>query len=123
MIETVAILGATDNPSRYAHKSMLELMDQGHKVLPVNPGHAQIEGIQCHQDLAACPDEVDTVTVYVRPSILKGLLKDIVTVHPKRVILNPGTEDPDIIRQLQGAGIKVQIACTLVLLNTNQFTK
>jgi uncharacterized protein len=122
MKETVAILGASDNPRRFAHKSMLLLADHGHKVLPVNPYHERIDGIQCYQDLEACPGGIDTITVYVRPDILKGLLRDIVNANPRRVILNPGTEDQDIISQLRGDGIKVQQACTLVLLNTNQYT-
>lgn len=121
MTETVAILGATDNPDRYAHKAMLALVGQGHKVLPVNPYHDQIDGTQCYQDLAACPDGVDTITVYVRPGILRGLLKDIVDAKPRRVILNPGTEDPAIVSQIREVGIKVQEACTLVLLSSNQY--
>lgn len=121
MRETVAILGASDDPGRFAHKSMLALAGHGHKVLPVNPWHDEIDGIECYQDLTACPGRIDTVTVYVRPSILKTLLKDIVNSNPNRVILNPGTEDPEIIEQLREAGIKVQTACTLVLLNTDRF--
>jgi uncharacterized protein len=121
MIETVAILGASNNPYRYAYKAMLALADHGHKVLLVNPYHDQIDGTQCYQNLAACPGEVDTITVYVRPSILRGLLKDIADTQPRRIILNPGTEDPDINSHFQRVGIKVQNACTLVLLSTNQY--
>ncbi|MCB1830760.1 MAG: CoA-binding protein [Chromatiaceae bacterium] len=121
MRETVAILGASDDPGRFAHKSMRALAGHGHKVLLVNPSHDQIDGIACYQDLTACPGRIDTVTVYVRPSILKTLLDDIINANPYRVILNPGTEDPEIIGNLQEVGIKVQTACTLVLLDTDQY--
>ena len=114
LTETVAVLGATDNPGRFAHKCMRSLAQHGHRVLPVNPGHDQIDGMPCYPDLGSCPAAVDTVTVYVRPSILNGMLDDIVNVRPTRGILNPGTEDAAVISQ-------VQIACTLVLLNTNQY--
>lgn len=122
MKETVAILGASNDPNRYAYKAMLALAVHGHKVLLVNPYHDQIDGVQCYQNLAACPGGVDTITVYVRPGTLRGLLKDIVDARPKRVILNPGAQDPDSTSQLQRVGIKVQNACTLVLLSTNRYT-
>lgn len=121
MTETVAVLGATDNPNRFAYRAMLALTEHGHKVLPINPFHDEIDGTRCYQDLAACAGELDTITVYVRPSILRGLVKDIVAAQPRRVILNPGTEDPDIASQLQRTGIRVQNACTLVLLSSNQY--
>ena len=90
MTETVAVLGATDNPNRFAYRAMLALTEHGHKVLPINPFHDEIDGTRCYQDLAACAGELDTITVYVRPSILRGLVKDIVAAQPRRVILNPG---------------------------------
>lgn len=120
--ETVAVLGATDNPHRFAYQCMRALALHGHKVLPVNPGYTRIEDMPCYPDLAACPGPIDTVTVYVRPSILAGMLEQIADVLPSRVILNPGTEEINAIHYLQAAGIEVQRACTLVLLSTNQYS-
>jgi len=122
LTETVAVLGATDSPHRFAYQCILALKHHGHEVLPVNPGHAQIQGMTCYPSLTACPGPVDTVTVYVRPAILAEMLEQFADLLPKRVILNPGTEDAAVIRYLRGAGIKVQTACTLILLSTNQFS-
>lgn len=121
MTETVAILGATDNRDRFAYRAMLALVEHGHKVLPINPFHDEIDGTQCFKDLAACTVEIDTITVYVSPGILRELVKDIVAAKPGRVILNPGTEDQGVISQIREVGIKVQRACTLVLLSSNQY--
>ena len=121
MQETVAILGASDKAERFAHKALVVLVEKGHIPLPVNPNHDTIDGHQCIQSLADYKGTIDTVTVYVQPSILRTLVDDIVAVHPDRVILNPGTEDDAVIERLRSAGIRVQIACTLVLLNTNQY--
>ena len=93
----------------------MALADHGHNVLPINPYHDTIDGNQCFNNLAVCPVGVDTITIYVRPGILRGLVKDIVAAKHGRVILNPGTEDQDVIGQIRGMGIKVQKACTLVL--------
>jgi hypothetical protein len=43
------------------------------------------------------------------------------TIKPRRVIFNPGTENPRLARSLRADGIEVEEACTLVLLQTGQF--
>ena len=64
---------------------------------------------------------LDTVTVYLRPELLTPLLDDLVAARPRRVILNPGTESPQVVQRLQAEGIPVEQACTLVMLNLDQF--
>ena len=122
MSETVVILGASANPGRYAYKAQLALLENGHVPVPVNPKYDQIDGIRCHPDLASVQDAVDTVTVYVRPGILLPMAGDIVALGPGRVIFNPGAESDQVAAKLRSAGITVQNACTLVLLNTSAFT-
>lgn len=121
MTENVAILGATDNPSKYAYRALKMLREQGHNVLPVNPTKDTIEGIRVYPSLRDVPEPVDTVTIYMRPERWKSLMEDIVAVKPKRVIMNPGTESADLAKRLEGQGITVIRGCTLVLLTTGQF--
>ncbi len=122
MSEVVAVLGASEDHSRYAHKAQLLLTTSGHTVVPINPKYNMVNGIRCFPDLAACPHKIDTITVYIRPFILLNLVADIIHISPNRIIFNPGTEDRNIIKKMQKAGIKVEIACTLVLLRTAQFS-
>ena len=122
MSETVVILGASTNPGRYSHKAQLALLDHGHVPVPVNPRYDRIDGVRCYPDLGAVQDAVDTVTVYVRPAILTAMADDLIDLQPKRVIFNPGAESAEVSARLRSAGITVQNACTLVLLNTSSFT-
>lgn len=71
--------------------------------------------------LTDVPGKVDTVTLYVGPKRQEGLFEQIRAIHPKRVIFNPGTENPDEYEGLRAAGIEPTEACTLVLLRTGQF--
>lgn len=121
MTETVAILGASNNQSRYANQTQKFLIEKGHTTIPINPKYDKIDGIKCYADLASCPQNIDTITVYVRPPILSTLVQDIIQSSPDRVILNPGTINENAINQLEIAGIEIQMACTLVLLSTSQF--
>lgn len=121
MPENVAILGASDNPERYAHKALKMLQEYGHKVFLVNPHIDKIEDLNVSPSLTALPEKIDTLTLYINPQRLTPYLDQIKKLRPKRVIFNPGTESPEIKEELSKAGIQTTEACTLVLLRTKQF--
>lgn len=116
----VVILGASPSPSRYAHKALEMLKEFNHEVELVNPLYQEIEGQPCYPDLKGLK-EIDTVTLYVTPKHLKPYMKDLIELSPRRVISNPGTFDPELMKELTDQGIQVEEACTLVLLRTGQF--
>jgi predicted CoA-binding protein len=119
--EKVAILGASVNPERYAYKAFHMLREYGHTVFPVTPKFAEQEGVKAVAKLSQLTVPIDTLTMYVGPDISTKLKDEIVALHPKRVIFNPGSENPALQSDLQAAGIEVEEACTLVLLRTGQF--
>ena len=119
--ETVVIIGASNNPERYSHRALLMLRKHGHEVVPVHPKLAEIEGIPVVADVSLITGPVDTVTMYVGPAISSALQDKLTALKPKRVIFNPGTENAALQTHLTKAGIACEEACTLVLLNTDQF--
>lgn len=121
MKETVAVLGASSKPDRYSHKAMLLLQQNGHTPIPVHPKEKSILDRKVFTDLSELDVQVDTVTIYVRPELLRKQLDDLINLHPHRVIMNPGTEDEGVATELTNRGIAVVQACTLVMLNTGQF--
>lgn len=121
MKETVAVLGASSKPDRYSHKAMLLLQEHGHTPIPVHPKEKSILDRKVFTDLSELDVHVDTVTVYVRPELLRKQLDDLINLHPGRVIMNPGTEDQTVAAELENRDIQVVQACTLVMLNTGQF--
>lgn len=119
--EMVAILGASTDRERYAFKAQRLLKEHGHRVVPVSVRDRTIDGDTAVLELAAITVPVDTVTVYVRPAVSSTLREQLLALHPKRVIFNPGTENPELEAALRAAGITVQEACTLVLLDAGAF--
>jgi predicted CoA-binding protein len=119
--ERVVVLGASDKPDRYSHRAQILLQKHGHHVIPVHPRLNQIEGIPVVPELGAVTGHVDTITVYVGPAISSDLAKSFIQLRPRRVIFNPGAENPALASQLQGAGISTEDACTLVLLSTGAY--
>jgi hypothetical protein len=121
--EKVLLLGASPKSERYSNKAFHKLRENGHDVIPVNPRYDAIEDTPCLSEIGEVSEEIDTVSVYVGPDRLKSMLDDLIKLSPSRVILNPGTESDEIVRELEEADIPVQKACTLVLLSSGRFSK
>jgi predicted CoA-binding protein len=121
MSKTVAVIGASPKAERYSNKAVRLLREYGHTVLPVNPAQEKIEGLPVSRTIDALPRPVDTVTMYVSPAHSAPLLPALLSLKPRRVIFNPGAENPVLESALEKAGIEVEEACTLVLLRSNQF--
>lgn len=119
--ERVMIIGASDKPERYSHQAFLLLREHGYEAIPVHPRLESIEGVPVIHDIAAAVKPIDTVTMYVGPQISAGLGDRLVALKPRRVIFNPGSENPCLQEKLHAAGIAVEEACTLVLLRTGQY--
>jgi len=121
MKQTVAILGASDNPERFSYKAFVMLKEYGHNPVPVGKNIKTLEGYIVYEKLSDITTPVETLTMYVRPEISNQLNSEILKLKPKRVIFNPNTENPELQKSLEEAEIHTVEACTLVLLRTNQF--
>ena len=114
------VLGATTKPERYAFKAVSMLVDKGHSVLALGQNAGEVAGVKI-QTKAIPLKNIDTVTLYLNPTRQRDYYNYIVEAKPKRVIFNPGTENPEFYQLLKLNDIKVEVACTLVLLTTNQY--
>lgn len=115
------ILGASDNPERYAYLVMKTLAEKNLDFILVNPRLRQIDGHPCLASLEEVNEPVDTITVYLNPTHQAPLLPRMARLRPRRVIFNPGSESPASQQYLMAQGIKVLEACSLVLLKTGQY--
>lgn len=118
--ERVAILGASSKPERYGHKAMTMLQQHGHTPVLISPKEDCINGLKVFKEIKDV-ENIDTLTMYVNPTISSSLIEDIIALKPKRVIFNPGTENKEHYNRLIESGIEIEEACTLVLLSTGQF--
>lgn len=118
----VAVLGASPKEDRYSNKAIRLLREHGHDVVPVHPTYETIENLAVVPDVKSLANgSVDTVTVYLSARNTEGMGPDLIRLRPRRVIFNPGAENAALAEELRRAGIGVEEACTLVLLNTGQF--
>lgn len=120
-MEKVAVIGASPKKDRYSNKAIKMLSAYHHTPIPVAPNHKTIEGLEVHETLKSITEDLDTITMYLGPARQKNVIKDIIDKAPKRVIFNPGTENPEAKEKLEANNIQVVEACTLVMLKTNQY--
>ncbi|MEZ5014035.1 MAG: CoA-binding protein [Chitinophagales bacterium] len=114
------VLGASENPARYANLAVRRLRAHGHPVVAVGRRTGAIMDVPIVKEWPEGED-VDTVTLYMNPKNQEQYYDQILQLHPRRIIFNPGTENDILEEKANAAGIETTEACTLVLLSTGQF--
>jgi len=120
MNKRTVILGASSNPERYSYKATVRLKEAGHSVFPVGIKAGDINGELILVGKPAI-ENVDTVTLYVSKENQKEWYDYILSLKPKRIIYNPGTENDDLVKLAKKNGIESEVACTLVLLSLSEY--
>jgi len=114
------VIGASVNPDRYSYKVVLKLLDSGIKVIPMGINQGNIADLEIVRPFEK-QKNIHTVSIYIKPEIQKEYYKYIINLQPKRVLFNPGTENPIFSQILQKHNIYWENSCSLVLLSTNQY--
>ncbi len=117
----VVILGASDKPNRFSYKAFQLLREHNYKITLVSPNLKEILGQPVVNELSLINGKVGTLTMYVNAQVSTNLLSKIISLNPKRIIFNPGSENSEIEPFLVKAGIQIVHGCTLVMLNSNTF--
>lgn len=114
------VIGASANPSRYSFLAVQKLTAHQHPVVALGLKKAMIGNTAIETEKKPFAD-IDTVTLYLNPIRQKEYYDYILSLNPKRIIFNPGTENEELYKLAAQKGIKTMEACTLVLLSTGQY--
>ena len=120
MKKYTVVLGASQNEDRYSNMAVKSLLAHNHPVTAIGIKEGIINDVKIIKEHPYIND-VDTVTLYLNPDNQKPFYDYILSLNPKRIIFNPGTENEELESLAGEKGIKTMDACTLVLLSTNQF--
>jgi predicted CoA-binding protein len=114
------VLGASSNPEQYSHMAVKKLIAAGHPVEAIGKSPINIDGIQVETDKLAF-ENIHTVTLYLNPQRQEEYESYIISLHPSRIIFNPGAENEPFKALAEKEGIETINACTLVLLSTGAY--
>ncbi len=114
------IIGASNNPERYAYKAAVQLMKHNHPIVPIGIKKGETNGVEIINEMVPVID-IDTITMYINPELQKSYYDYILSINPKRVIFNPGTENAELENLLKEKKIEYVEGCTLVMLASNLY--
>jgi uncharacterized protein len=117
MKKTVAIIGASQDESKYGNKAIKAYIHQGWRVIPVNPNEKKIEGLKTYHSILDIRKNIDRVSLYVPPSIGINIIEDIAEKGAKEVFFNPGTESKELVLKAKKLGIDPILACSILDIN------
>lgn len=120
MAKKTLVIGATTNSARYAYIATNMLLNHGHEVELLGIKKGEVASIPIQNGFPKL-ENIDTVTMYIGPQHQREYYDYILGLNPKRIVFNPGTENPEFETLAQSKGIAVEEACTLVLLSTGQY--
>lgn len=120
VMKKTLVLGATPNPDRYAYLATVKLRSYGHEVVPVGIKKGIIGDLEIVSGRPV-PEAIDTVTLYLGPERQQEYYEYILSLKPKRIIFNPGTENDELAALAKANGIETVEACTLVMLSIGNY--
>jgi uncharacterized protein len=106
-MKTIAVVGCSPKPERASHYVAEYMMQQGYKVIPVNPGFQEILGEKCYPNLLAIPEKVDLVNIFRRPEEVFPIIQDAIKIKAKAIWMQDGIEHPLGAQKAIEAGLKV----------------
>lgn len=113
-MNTIAILGASNDRAKFGNKAVRAFVRQGCEVFPVNPKEQIIEGLRAFKSIADVPVRPHKISVYLPPPVLHKLLPDIAAKGCDELWLNPGTESDEVLAEAERLGLNVIQACSIV---------
>jgi hypothetical protein len=119
MPKVVAIIGASNNRSKFGNKAVRAFRAEGHTVIPINPHEAQVEGIRAYASVLDVPGTIDMATMYVHPEVGTALLAELEQKHIPEIWVNPGAEDDAFMADAARRGLNVIYACSIIGIGRN----
>jgi len=113
-MKTIAIIGASNDRSKFGNKAVRAFRQQGYEVYPVNPKEETVEGLPAFKSITTVPVRPQMISVYLPPPVLLKVLPDIAAKGCDELWLNPGTESDEVLAEAGRLKLNVVQACSIV---------
>lgn len=105
--KTIAVVGLSPKPERPSHGVSLYMQSQGYKIIPVNPGHAELLGEKSYKSLLEVPDPIDIVDIFREPNAVPEIVDQAIQKKAKAIWMQEGIVHNEAAAKAKAAGLKV----------------
>lgn len=112
--KTVAVIGASNDRSKFGNKAVRAFRQQGYDVFPINPHETQVEGLRAYATVLDVPRAIEMATFYVPPEIGLQVIDQVAAKRVAEVWFNPGAESPALVARAQALGLQPVLACSIM---------
>jgi predicted CoA-binding protein len=121
MAKTVAVVGASNDRSKFGNRALRGFRAQGYRVIPINPHESDVEGIPAYRSVLDVPDPIDMATVYVPPDIGLKLLPEFAQLAIGEIWINPGAESDELLEEANRLKLNVIVACSIMAIGRDPY--
>lgn len=114
------VIGASTNPQRFSYLAIKSLVKHNVDVIAIGLKEGEVEGIKIQVGKPVI-DDIHTISLYINADRQKDYIDYFLLLNPKRIILNPGTENGELIKRAREKNIELVFGCTLVMLNNDSY--
>jgi predicted CoA-binding protein len=121
MQKTVAVIGASNDRRKFGNRAVRAYVQQGYRVIPINPHEREIEGLQAYASVLDVPGRIDMASFYVPPEIGEQVIADVAAKQIPEVWLNPGAESDRLVALARSLSVQPIVACSIVALGQDPY--
>lgn len=121
MAKVVAVIGASNDRSKFGNRAVRAYLQGGYTVIPINPHESEVEGLKAYKSVLDVPGAIDMASFYVPPDVGQQVMDEVAKKGVAEVWLNPGAESDRLIRHAQALHIKPIIACSIVAIGQDPY--
>jgi hypothetical protein len=114
MGETVAVIGASSNRTKFGNKALRAFENQGYTVIPINPTEAEVEGHKAYVSVLDVPGTIDVATVYIPPRYGVRVMEQLAEKGVAKVFLNPGADGQEVVTRARELGLNAIRTCSII---------
>ena len=119
MSKVVAVIGASNDRSKFGNRAVRAFRREGYTVVPINPHETEVEGLKAYASVLDVPGPIDLATFYVQPDVGELVIAEVAQKRIPEVWLNPGAESDELIERARALQIKPIVACSIVGIGQN----
>jgi len=105
--KTIAVVGLSDRPERPSYQVASYLLEQGYRIIPVNPNISEWRGIRVYGSLSEIKEKVDVVDIFRRSEHVPGIVDEAIKIGAKVVWMQLGVANQEAAEKAKAAGLKV----------------